>query len=302
MSSEVFSKPEPSPAAQVQQAQIVADLINNGSIELCDSGYAIPSLPAILPHKKSVFVPVTRKRPLLELIDTLQSLKSAGFDPVPHIAARRISSSAEIELFLKNAVQLCGVHRVLLVGGDVNNPAGPYNSARDLLAAGILQSAGVREIAFAGYPDVHPFISQNELDRELQAKITLAQEMKIGASIITQFSFDPRRIVDYCAKLSKMTPLAPVYIGIPGPCDPIKLLKYARICGVNASAKMLGDMGFKAVKLAIHSDPDEQLQIVARGVSARRLDNVVGVHIFSFGNIYHSAKWMKTLTGGNAAA
>lgn len=300
MPRETLLEPDLPISTTGRQKEILSDLINNGSIELCDSGYAIPSLPEMLPYKKSVFVPATKKRPLHAQIETLQKLKTAGFDPVPHIAARRINSKGEIEQFLKNAVQLCGVRRVLLIGGDVSRPLGPYHSARALLADGVLQKSGVREVAFAGYPDVHPHIPQEELDREILAKISLAQESDMGASLITQFSFVPRRIVDYCVKLSKIAPGASVYVGIPGPCDPVKLLKYARICGVSASTKMLGDMGFKAVKLAIHSDPGEQLQLVARGVATHSLENVVGAHIFSFGDIYHSAKWLKSVSAANA--
>jgi len=294
-------EPEFPMSASSRQKEILGDLINNGSIELCDSGYSIPSLPEMLPYKKNVFVPATKKRPLSAQVETLQKLNAAGFDPVPHIAARRITSKSEIEQFLKNAIQLCSVRRVLLIGGDVSRPLGPYKSARALLADGVLQKSGVREVAFAGYPDVHPHIPQEELDSEIVAKIALAQESDLGASLITQFSFVPRRIVEYCLKLSKIAPSASVYVGIPGPCDPVKLLKYARICGVGASTKMMGDMGFKAVKLAIHSDPGEQLQLVARGVATHSLENVVGAHIFSFGDIYHSAKWLKSLSAANAS-
>ena len=296
--NEFNSQPETPTIAIARRAEVISELINNGSIELCDSGYAIPRLPEILPYQKSIFVPATRKRPLPALIDTLKKLNEAGFNPVPHIAARRIDSQSELEMFLKSAVGACGVRRVLLVGGDVARPTGPYGSARSLLQTGLLQNAGVREVAFAGYPDVHPHIARDDLESELQAKLDVAQNDGIGASIVTQFSFVPQRIIDYCLRLTKLAPRASVYVGIPGPCDPLKLLKYARICGVSASAKMLGDMGFKAVKLAIHSESSEQLQLVARGVAAHKLDNVVGVHVFSFGNIYESAKWLTAQTAG----
>lgn len=274
-------------------ADIVADLINNGSIELCDSGVDIPSLPDIVPYRKSIFVPATKRRPLPAIIDTLARLNEAGFDPVPHIAARRLSSRTQIVEFLKKAVDDCGVRRIMLIGGDVNKPLGPYDSARALLEDGVFSECGVREAAFAGYPDRHPIIDPEKLEEELLVKLDRAKELGVGASIVTQFSFVPMRIVDFCARMAKAAPRAPIYVGIPGPCDPAKLLKYARICGVSASSKMLGDMGFKAVKLALHNDPHEQLSIVARGVATQSLKNVVGVHIFSFGDIYRSAKWLR---------
>ncbi|MCB2099159.1 MAG: hypothetical protein AB7F91_01010 [Parvularculaceae bacterium] len=278
-------------------AEILAELINNGSIELCDSGVDIPSLPEIVPYRKSIFVPATKRRPLPSIIDTMARLNAVGFDPVPHVAARRLATQAEIALFLKKAVKECGVRRIMLIGGDVSTPAGPFDSARSLLASGLLNECGVKEVAFAGYPDRHPIIDAERLDAELLAKLTLARELGLGASIVTQFSFVPARIVEFCAKLAKTAPRASIYVGVPGPCDPMKLLKYARICGVSASSKMLGDMGFKAVKLALHSDPGEQLGVIARGVASHSLDNVVGVHVFSFGDIYRSARWLREMAG-----
>lgn len=281
-------------------APVIADLINNGSIELCDPGDAIPTLPEVLPFQKSVFVPATKKRPLPLLVATLEKLRHSGFDPVPHIAARRLTSQKEIESFLKKAVESCGVHRVLLIGGDISAPAGPYASALDLLKSGVLQDAGIREVAFAGYPDGHPFIPQDEIDQALLDKLAYARETGLGASIITQFSFTPKHIVDYCAHMARTAADIPVYVGIPGPCDPIKLFKYAKICGVTASTKILGDIGFKAIKLVTSSDPGEQLAIVAKGVVTRNLSNVVGAHIFSFGDIAHSARWLAEQLRGEA--
>ena len=283
---------EPSREVIDQHASLISDLINNGSIELCDGGKDIPALPDLLPFQKSIFTPATKKRPLPVLIRTVQKLYDAGFDPVPHIAARRITSRHEVKTFLKEAVEECGVHRVLVIGGDVEKPVGPYDSAGAFLSSGVLEECGVKEVVFAGYPDGHPSIAPDIIESALLEKLSMARKMNIGASVITQFSFLPRRIIDYCSRMARLAPDDPIYVGIPGPCDPIKLFKYAKICGVSASVKMLGDSGFKALQLVTSSNPDEQLSIIAKGVASHHLDNVVGVHIFSFGNIASSAKWL----------
>ena len=58
----------------------------------------------------------------------------AGFDPVPHIAARLIRSRSEIREFLTEAVRNYGVSRVLLIGGDSVEVKGPYPDAGAVLA------------------------------------------------------------------------------------------------------------------------------------------------------------------------
>lgn len=275
----------------------VADLIINGSIEFNESETAAAALSGLLPYMKSVFTPATKKRSLAVLAKSLRALKAAGLDPCPHIAARRISARREIKSFLDEAVGVCGVRRVLLTGGDPKDPVGPYLDAAMLLKSGVLQDAGVKEVVFAGHPDGHPLLSRAALERTLLEKLELARARNLGASIITQFSFTPKRIVDYCARLAKLSPETPVYVGVPGPCDAARLLGYARRCGVSAPAKAPSDIIFEHAPLAAISDPDALVDILTRRFATLGLANIMGYHVFSFGNALRAAEWMRTKIG-----
>ena len=132
-----------------------------------------------------------------------------------------------------------------------------------MLRERILGDCGVREIGLPGYPEGHPRIPLTALDQALTDKLALAQAQGLGASIVTQFSFAPTRIVEYCSQLARKLPGVPVYVGMAGPTDAATLLRFAQRCGVSASLRAMGAQGMGAVRLFMHTDPGEQLRAVA---------------------------------------
>ncbi len=271
--------------------RVIAELVRNGSIELifARDEQKIAEATQLLPFGMRVYVPG------LDLMSTLgrvRALQAAGFDPVPHIAARRIASHQALRHFLDRAVQECGVRRVLLIGGDIPKAVGPYSDSASVLRDGVLAEAGVREVGLAGYPEGHPRIPSGVLDAALDEKLALASSQGLGTYVVTQFSFAPARIVDYCARLARAAPDLPVYVGMPGPTNPARLVRYAKICSVSTSLRALINIGFKAVRLLSHTEPNEQLVVLARYCAARTTCNVVGIHVYSFGGFLISAHWM----------
>ena len=128
---------------------------------------------------------------------------------------------------------------------------------------------------------------------DLKAKLEMASAQHLGLSVVTQFSFVPSRIVEYCDELVHDAPQIPVYVGMAGPTDPLSLLRYARHCGVSESLRALSALGVKAAKLACHTNPDEQLEVLARYCAGHEVSNVIGIHLFSFGGFERSARWMQ---------
>jgi methylenetetrahydrofolate reductase (NADPH) len=274
--------------------RVIAELIVDGSIELSAAQdlHTLGEAQALLPTDMGVYIASLPKQTLMSRLERMRAVHAVGYDPVPHLAARQIPSRPELRQFLNQAVRECGVHRVLLIGGDVPNPAGPYVDAAAVLREGILAELGIREVGLAGYPEGHPRIPARTLDIALEEKLKLAGDQGLGTYIVTQFSFAPLRIVEYCARLAHAAPELPIYIGMPGPTSPTQLIRYARICGVSTSLRALIDLGFKAARLIHHTAPDEQLTVLAHYCAARTTCNVVGVHVYSFGGFFKSAQWM----------
>jgi methylenetetrahydrofolate reductase (NADPH) len=216
-------------------------------------------------------------------------VRAAGLEPVPHIAARRIASRAELESFLRAA----GVRKALVLGGDEPVPLGPYADGAALIRTGLLEECGLREIGLPGYPEGHPRIPQFALEQAFGEKLALAAAHGLAAYVMTQFCFAPARILEYCAALARSAPGVPVYVGLAGPASPAALLRYAQRCGVSASLRALQAQGLNAVRLVTRTDPGEQLAPLARYCAAHASGcNVVGVHLFSFGGVTAAAGWM----------
>jgi methylenetetrahydrofolate reductase (NADPH) len=273
--------------------RVMADLVVTASLEMGahrpDDAAAIAGL---LPAGTSVFVNHLPRHALSETLASLVAAREAGLSPVPHLAVRRIGGREEAEQFLARAVRLADVSKVLLLGGDADRPAGPFNEAADLLDDRLLPASGIREVAFAAYPEGHPRIPAGVLADALLRKLERADHLGLGASIVTQFSFAPHRIIELATSLQRRAPGLPVYVGLAGPTNPRTLLKFAQVCGVSASLRALVAAGMGAVRLVTHTDPGRQLAAVARHVAAETTPNIVGVHVFSFGGVVATATWM----------
>lgn len=280
-------------AAAPEIAGQAAELVACGSLEMgADTPQDAQRIAELLPAGTPVYVNHLPRSRLAHTLPALIALSECGLEPVPHVAARRIGTRAEVATFLEQAVQRAGVRKILLIGGDLAEPAGPYADAAALLREGVLADCGLQQIGLAGYPEGHPRIDSATLAAALSDKLALAKAQGLGAYVVTQFSFAPARIVEYCADLARRAPGVPVYVGLAGPTSPVALLKYAQRCGVSASLRALQAEGMRAVRLFTHVDPTDQLIALARHARSGSLGNVVGVHLYSFGGVATTAYWM----------
>lgn len=274
-------------------AACIAELVSGGSVEMSAHNLAdAQALGDLLPAGTKVYVNHLPRHTLADTFAALQAVHRAGLEPVPHVAARRVGSRADFESFARRAVNEAGVSKILLIGGDDPRAVGPYPDSVALLGSGVLAECGVREIGMAGYPEGHARISHAALEKALTDKLALASAQGLGAYVVTQFSFAPARIIEYCVELARLAPAVPVYVGMAGPTEKSTLLRYAQRCGVSASLRALRAQGMDMVRLVTHTDPAEQLTALAHYCVARRSCNVVGAHFFSFGGSAHTARWM----------
>ena len=279
--------------AAERPATVAAELVSGGSLEMgAHRPQDAREIAALLPAGTPVYVNHLPRHRLLDTVPTLVAVREAGLEPVPHIAARRIRDRAELQAFLTRAVGDAGVRKALIIGGDEPEAAGPYADGAALIQEGRLASAGLREIGLPGYPEGHPRIPRAALEHAFAEKMSLAAGQGLGTYIVTQFSFAPARVIEYCAGLARTAPRVPVYVGLAGPTDPIALLRFAQRCGVSASLRALRAQGLDAVRLVTHTDPAEQLTALARYCASHADCNVVGIHLFTFGGVTSAAAWM----------
>ena len=281
-------------------ATVAAELVACGSIEM---GAETPEdalrIAELLPAGTPVYVNHLPRHELSHMLAALVALREAGLEPVPHIAARRVASRTQVRAFLDQAVRVAGVAKALLIAGDVAAPLGPYGDGVALIRDGVLADTGLQQVGLPGYPEGHPQIPTPALNAVLSQKLQLLEQQRLAGYVVTQFSFAPHRIVEFCADLMRRAPGVPVYVGLAGPTTPRRLLKFAQRCGVSASLRALHAEGMRAVRLFTHVDPSAQLTAIARHASTGSASNVVGVHLYSFGGVAPTAAWMNAqITGG----
>jgi methylenetetrahydrofolate reductase (NADPH) len=264
-----------------------------GSLEMgADTPDDARRIAELLPAGTPVYVNHLPRYPLEHALKALVALREANLEPVPHIAARRVASRSEAQAFVTRATRLAGVTRMLLIGGDVPQPVGPYADAAALLREDFFADQGLTQVGLPGYPEGHAHIPPERLAAAMDEKLALALGHGLVPYVVTQFCFAPSRIVEYCADLARRAPNVPVYVGLAGPSNPVALLRFAQRCGVSASLRALQAEGMRAVRLVTHVDPTDQLMSLAHHLHSGSASNVVGVHLYSFGGVARTARWM----------
>jgi methylenetetrahydrofolate reductase (NADPH) len=257
----------------------------------------IDALQSALPAGTPVYLSAVPKRSDAELAETAMRLRARGLEPVPHLAARRITSLAALDDLLTRLVTWAGVRRALVIGGDRDRAEGPFASALELIESGLLQRHGIAEIGIAGYPDGHPRLSRETLDHALAAKIAAAEQTGLRVTIVTQFAFDPASILRWVGRLRDQGIEQPVRIGMAGPATTSTLIRYARRCGVRASALGLVNQAGLIKHLLGTSAPDLIVRALADAQSSGGVGNI-SAHFFSFGGAARTARWAAAAAAG----
>ena len=278
-----------------EPVEAIADFMAGFSLEATrPSTDEVAALAAIAPSGTRVYVSAVPTRPVQEAVETAAQLRKAGFEPVPHLAARAFASGRALDDFLARISDEAGVVRLLIIAGDHEEPAGDFRSALEVIDGGALQRHGIREIGIAGYPDGHPRILQQDLDRALADKIRSAEATGMAVRIVSQFCFDAQAIVQWIAHLRDFGLEHPVRIGLAGPTNLATLLRYAKRCGVRASAQSLARQAGLLRQLFAMSAPDALVRALAQARAQLHLGDVAP-HFFSFGGLLRTARWAEAV-------
>jgi methylenetetrahydrofolate reductase (NADH) len=282
----------------IDLAQAIATFMRSFSLEATrPSADEIAALADIAPAGTQVYVSALPTRPAKEPIEAATRLRAAGFEPVPHLAVRNFSTVALVDDFLARMTGEAGVQRFLVIAGDRDQPAGEFRAAIDVIDGALLRRRGIVEIGLAGYPDGHPRISQQDLDLALMEKVNAAETIGVSIHIMTQFCFRPTATITWLAKLRDFGVEYPVRIGLAGPTNFVTLARYARRCGVLASAHALARHAGLARQLFAMWTPDGLVSALVEAQSKGHLGELKP-HFFSFGGLLQTARWAKAVAQG----
>jgi methylenetetrahydrofolate reductase (NADPH) len=273
----------------------ITALTSGFSIEATRPSAADIAALSVLRRGARVYLSAVPHRPADEALAAAVQIRAAGLEPVPHIAVRNFPSVEALDTFLAALNGEAGVETVLVIAGD-RTECGPFRRALDVIDNGVLRRRGIRSIGVAGYPQGHPRIGNDELNRALADKIAAAEAIGLAVEIVTQFCFDAGAILDFVARVRGFGLEHRVRIGLAGPTSLTALMRYASRCGVRASAQGLARRSGLMRQMFALATPDDLIRTLADAGPAE-----IVPHFFSFGGIPATARWATAVADGRIA-
>jgi methylenetetrahydrofolate reductase (NADPH) len=282
------------PAGVTPEATITR-MLHGYSIEINPADAKAVSLALDrLPTGTEVFLTWIPGTDPLCMVEPAMRLSRAGLLPVPHIGARHLESTSQLDEVAKRLAQ-SGVDRILAIGGDRAKPVGPFDSSLAVMQTEAFQKAGINRIGVAGFPEGHPTIPSNVLEHALAAKISFADRAGIKLFIMSQFCFKAEPIIHWLRELRRRGIHNQVRVGLAGPAGLFTLTRYALRCGVGNSLRVLTEHPSFA-KLLVEKGPEPIIRELAEfSTPAENEDlspGLTGLHFFVFGGLGKTIDWI----------
>jgi methylenetetrahydrofolate reductase (NADPH) len=255
---------------------------------------SLPIAARVLPAGTSVnvgFIDLERRSARVE---AARVLVSAGLTPVPHLAARRLTSQRDLEEFLVLLERDAASSHVFVVGGDPSAPAGPYESALEIIRSGELEQHGVRSVSFGGYPEGHPAIDDGVLWAALEAKAALLAEQDRGGEIITQLTLDAEAALEWIARVRDRGIELPIRVGVAGPVSAGALLGLAHRFGARTADGVAERYGLDEAAPTAIATASRFVETLGSRLDPRRHGDV-RLHVFTFAGLMTTSEWVAGL-------
>lgn len=287
-------------AATIDQIQRAA---SDWSIEVTPTGATkIESFRDCLAPGTTVNVTFLPGSDPMDTIAVAQRLHNDGMKPVPHLAARSLKDSAQLDELLAAFTAQCGVSEVLCIGGGVDNPVGQFTSTMEVLETGLIQKHGIRSIGVAGHPEGSPDISDDEIADALGAKNALAKAEGLDLYIETQFCFEADIVLAWEKATREAGNALPIRIGIPGPATIKTLFRFAQISGIGPSMRFISKQAKNVAKLMTVQSPHLLLDGLAEGMANDEACLIKHFHFYPFGGFAKTAAYAQAIADGHIAS
>ena len=267
----------------------VRTLVSGADIELIPLKSVDEKL-RLVPKGTTVTVTCSAKLGLARTLDCAVRAAEAGYNVVPHLAARQLTDEAELRDFVTRMAG-AGITELYLIGGDAPQ-ACPFDSALQVLQALQHMDHGLRRIGVACYPEGHPKISDAALAEALTAKQPYA------AYMVSQLCFSADALVTWLQGVRAAGVTLPLHLGLAAPMQIRKLIELSPQLGVGSSvrylAKQHGLIG--SVLKGSSYRPESLLLEMGDAITSPEL-GVEQVHLFSFNQAEATVQWQRSVAG-----
>jgi methylenetetrahydrofolate reductase (NADPH) len=278
--------------------QHIAAFLRDYSIEVTPhDAEKLDAIRAELKENTAVYVAHPPGVPIDDIVTLAGRVQKLGLKATPHVIARKLESREQLERALARCQEL-GIHNALCVAGDITADKPAYNSSLEVLQTGLFAKYGFREIGVAGHPEGSKAIGEERVEQALRGKAEFAKSAGFDVYFATQFGFDPQPFIDWEAATNAKGINLPIHVGMPGPASLRQLAKFAMLCGVGASMRMLTSRTSAMANLLSTQAPDEMVTALARHKGANPQSRFKKVHFFAFGGVVKTARWANAVISG----
>ncbi len=229
-------------------------------------------------------------------IAAVKAVRELGFEPMPHISARRLTSADVFEDMIKQVTTESSVKRLFVIAGDPPTPEGPFEDSLQVIKTGVLEQNGIKAIGIAGHPEGHPNVSKDDLWVWMENKIAEIRARNMLPIIVTQFGFSAEPFLEWLEEMRARGIDSPVRIGVPGPAGIKRLLGFAARCGVGASASVMAKYGVSLTQLMGTAGPNKLVGALNTGLNFEKHGRV-RLHFYPFGGLSKTVEWINEQRG-----
>lgn len=236
----------------------------------------------------TVTVTATPNKGLEATLDLSTRLAEAGYQVIPHIAARMVTGKTELAEIVSRLTE-AGITGIFVPGGDASPPAGAYPASLDLLVDLDTMDHPFTQVGIAGYPESHPIISD---DLVIQA---MWDKRRYATHIVSNMTFDTDKVASWVERMRQRGLTQPVLVGAPGPVERAKLLKMATVIGVGESMKFLKKQRSVFARIASPGFSADRFVEKVADLAARDGLGVEGLHLYTFNQVGVVEAWRRRM-------
>ena len=281
----------------LNQKQInIKNLLNNFSIETTPNVYdKYGNFSEFVPLKNSIYVTFLPDEESQRVIETSKKLKNEGYDVIPHLPARTIKNTTDLEKYIGDLSEKAGCNKILVIGGG-GNQKGNISSSMDVLKTELLSKYNFTEVGLAGHPEGNPDVSEKDIENAIIEKNNFSRNSDLKLYLATQFFFEAQSLIKWEKKLDLLNNNLEIHAGIPGPATLKTLVGYARSCGITNSIRFLSKQAMNITKLATTRTPDKLISDLADYKALNSSTKLTKLHFYAFGGIKKTSDWLKSVT------
>lgn len=263
-------------------------MLEGARYEVLPTAKIVDQVLAHVPTDVTVTVTASPVKSLQDTLDVASRLAGAGYDAVPHLAARMVSGPAELKDIVER-LQESGIRKVFVPGGDAPEPAGDYLCAHDLLVD--LRELGdpFEHVGIAGYPESHPTIDDDIIIQAMWDK------RKYATHVVSNMTFDAEQLGVWLERIRRRGVRLPAIVGVAGPVERAKLLGMATKIGVGESVRFLRKQKNVFARIAAPGFYSDRFVTRVAALGTNEALAIEGLHIYTFNQVEVVETWRRRL-------